>query len=423
MSYVLIFILICFSAFFSGTEIAYTSVNRVRLKKLAEDGSRMARLADKISDKFDDALTAVLVGNNFVNIAASATSTTIALSIAGHMDGGGSTGLAATIATVIITVLILIFGEIVPKVVCKQNSDRAACLTAYPLAFFIILFYPITFLVGCLLKLCAHFWGKPDDSVSEEELAMLIETTEEDGGIDEDKSELLQSALEFSDITLAEIITHRTEVLALDVDESPAENLRVINSSRHSRLPVYKDSIDNIIGILNINQFYKRLTENPETAVKDVMFEPLMMHGTVKLPVALEEMREMQMPMTVVLDEYGGTLGIVTTEDILEQIVGDIWDESDEIVEDITERADGTYAVRGDANVYDMFDELDVDDRDFESDCNTVGGWCAEMLGQNPEVGMAFDYKNLHVEITRADETCVEEVSVTVLPVPEEEEE
>ena len=405
MSYVLIVILICFSAFFSGTEIAYTSVNRVRLKKLAEDGSRMAKLADKISDKFDDALTAVLVGNNFVNIAASAVSTTIALSIAKHMGSGrGSTGLAATIATVVITVLILIFGEIVPKVVCKQNSDRAACLTAYPLAFFIILFYPVTFLVGWLLKLCTHFWGKPDDSVSEEELAMLIETTEEDGGIDEDKSDLLQSALEFSDITLAEIITHRTEVLALDVDANPAENLRIINSSRHSRLPVYKDSIDNIIGILNINQFYKRLAENPETAVKDVMFEPLMMHGTVKLPVALEEMREMQMPMTVVLDEYGGTLGIVTTEDILET-------------------PDGTYRVLGDANIYDMFDEMDIDDRDFESDCNTVGGWCAEMLGQNPEVGMAFDYRNLHVEITRADETCVEEVRVTVSPVPEEEEE
>lgn len=319
MSYVLIFILICFSAFFSGTEIAYTSVNRVRLKKLAEDGSRMAKLADKISDKFDDALTAVLIGNNFVNIAASAASTTIALSIAARIGGGhSSTGLAATIATAVITVLILIFGEIVPKVVCKQNSDRAACLTAYPLAFFIILFYPITFLVGRLLKLCSHFWGKPDDTVSEEELAMLIETTEEDGGIDEDKSDLLQSALEFSDITLAEIITHRTEVLALDADANPAENLRIINSSRHSRLPVYKDSIDNIIGILNINQFYKRLAEHPETTVKDVMFEPLMMHGTVKLPVALEEMREMQMPMTVVLDEYGGTLGIVTTEDILE---------------------------------------------------------------------------------------------------------
>lgn len=423
MSYVLIFILICFSAFFSGTEIAYTSVNRVRLRKLAEDGSHMAKLADKISDRFDDALTAVLVGNNFVNIAASAVSTTIALSIAARVGGSGSTGLAATIATAVITVLILIFGEIVPKVVCKQNSDRTACLTAYPLAFFIILFSPITFLVGGLLKLCAHFWGEPDDSVSEEELAMLIETTEEDGGIDEDKSDLLQSALEFSDITLGEIITHRTEVLALDVDASREENLRIINSSRHSRLPVYKDSIDNIIGILNINAYYKRLTQNAETTVKDVMFDPLMMHGTVKLPVALEEMREMQMPMTVVLDEYGGTLGIVTTEDILEQIVGDIWDESDEIVEDVIENPDGSCCVRGDANVYDMFDEMDIDDRDFASDCNTVGGWCAEMLGQNPEVGMSFDYKNLHIEITRADETCVEEVCVTVVPMPEEAEE
>ncbi len=423
MSYLLIVILIFCSAFFSGTEIAYTSVNRVRLHKLAENGSRVAKLADRISERFDDALTAVLVGNNFVNIAASAVSTTIALSIAKQFaDGKNSTGIAATVATVVITIIILIFGEIVPKVICKQNSERAVCLTAYPLAFFIILFYPITFLVSKLLKLCSHFWGKPDDSISEEELATLIETTEEDGGIDEEKSELLQSALEFSDITLAEIITHRTEVLALDIDESDAENLRIINSSKHSRLPVYKDSIDNIVGILNINRFYKQRTVDPGCTVKDVMSDPVMMHGTVKLPVALDEMRERQIQLVIVLDEYGGTLGVVTMEDILEQIVGDIWDESDEIVVDIEKNEDGSYRVRGDANVYDMFDELDVDDRDFESDCNTVGGWCAEMLEQNPEVGMAFDYKNLHVEITRADDVCVEETRVTVLPEPEEEE-
>ena len=414
MSYVLIVILICFSACFSGTEIAYTSVNRVRLKKLAEDGSRMAKLADKISDKFDDALTAVLVGNNFVNIAASATSTTIALSIAKHMGNGhGSTGLAATIATVVITILILIFGEIVPKVVCKQNSDRAACLTAYPLAFFIILFYPITFLVGQLLKLCSHFWGKPDDSVSEEELAMLIETTEEDGGIDEDKSDLLQSALEFSDITLAEVITHRTEVLALDVDANPAENLRIINSSRHSRLPVYKDSIDNIIGILNINQFYKRLAENPETVVKDVMFEPLMMHGTVKLPVALEEMREMQMPMTVVLDEYGGTLGIATTEDILEQIVGDIWDEDEEEELPFQQLPDGSYEVSGDMDIDDLFEDFDYYNRHFESESSTVGGWAMEMLEHLPEPGEVFEYDGFTVQVLEVDEQRVTRLRVT----------
>ena len=412
MSYVLIFILICFSAFFSGTEIAYTSVNRVRLKKLAEDGSRMAKLADKISDKFDDALTAVLIGNNFVNIAASAASTTIALSIAARIGGGhSSTGLAATIATAVITVLILIFGEIVPKVVCKQNSDRAACLTA--LAFFIILFYPITFLVGRLLKLCSHFWGKPDDTVSEEELAMLIETTEEDGGIDEDKSDLLQSALEFSDITLAEIITHRTEVLALDADANPAENLRIINSSRHSRLPVYKDSIDNIIGILNINQFYKRLAEHPETTVKDVMFEPLMMHGTVKLPVALEEMREMQMPMTVVLDEYGGTLGIVTTEDILEQIVGDIWDEKDVVENEVVTRPDGGYELDGAMTLSDFLELLDWnEDALDDADSTTVGGWTLERFGTFPKVGDSFRYENLTVTVLAMDGRRVERVLV-----------
>lgn len=417
MSYILIIILIACSAFFSGTEIAYTSVNRMRLRKMAEDGSRVAALAVKICDRFETALTALLVGNNFVNIAASSVSTVIAL----QLSGGKEFGVA--IATAIITVLILLFGEIVPKIICKKNSERITLAFAYPLAFFIILFSPITFVVTKLLALLSKIWGKSDDSVTEEELATLIETAEEDGGIDEDKSDLLQSALEFSDISLDEIFTHRRDVLALNIDDTPAENLRLIHSSRYSRLPVFKDSIDNIIGILNINQFYKCVASDPSVTVKDVMLEPTFMHSTVKLPAALEKMRERQIQMVVVLDEYGGTLGIVTMEDILEQIVGDIWDESDEIVVELTENEDGTYKVLGEMNVYDMFDELDVDDRDFESDCNTVGGWCVEMLAQNPEVGMSFAYKNLHVEILSVYDVCVEEVRVTVNEVPEEDEE
>lgn len=417
MEYVLIVILIFFSAFFSGTEIAYTSVNRVRLRNMAESGSKVAALAVRLGDKFESALSAILIGNNFVNIAASSVSTTIALKV----SGGKSTGVV--IATAIITVLILIFGEIVPKVVCKQNSERMACLLAYPLAIITIVFSPISFIVAQILKVGSKIWGKSDDTVTEEELATLIETAEEDGGIDEDKSDLLQSALEFSDITLDEIFTHRKDVIALDIDKTTLENLRVINASRYSRLPVYKDSIDNIVGILNINQFYKRYASDDSVTVKDVMLEPTFMHSTVKLPAALEEMRERQIQMVVVLDEYGGTLGIVTMEDILEQIVGDIWDESDEIVVELTKNEDGTYKVLGEMNVYDMFDELDVDDRDFESDCNTVGGWCVEMLEQNPEVGMCFDYKNLHIEISAVDDVCVEEVRVTVNEVPEEDEE
>ena len=417
MEYVLIVILIFFSAFFSGTEIAYTSVNRVRLRNMAESGSKVAALAVRLGDKFESALSAILIGNNFVNIAASSVSTTIALKV----SGGKSTGVV--IATAIITVLILIFGEIVPKVVCKQNSERIALAFAYPLAILTIVLSPISFIVAQIIKIGSMIWGKSDDTVTEEELATLIETAEEDGGIDEDKSDLLQSALEFSDITLDEIFTHRKDVIALDIDEAPTENLRVIHSSRYSRLPVYKDSIDNIVGILNINQFYKQYASDKSVTVKDVMLEPTFMHSTVKLPVALEEMRERQIQMVVVLDEYGGTLGIVTMEDILEQIVGDIWDESDEIVEKLTENEDGTYKVLGEMNVYDMFDELDVDDRDFESDCNTVGGWCVEMLEQNPEVGMCFDYKNLHIEIVAVDDVCVEEVRVTVNEAPAEDEE
>lgn len=422
-NYVLIVIFICFSAFFSGTEIAYTSVNRVRLKKMAESGSKVAALAVKLSDKFEKSLTAILVGNNFVNLGAATISSSIAMSIASEMGGEGAQALMLTAATTIITILILIFGEIVPKVICKQNSERMAYICAYPLAVVTIVLTPITFIVALVLKLGSKLWGTADDSVTEEELVTIIETAEEDGGIDEDKSDLLQSAIEFSDITLEEIITHRKDVVALDVDDSIAENLKVINASRYSRLPVYKDNIDSIVGMLNINHYYKQYAINHETTVADVMREPVVMPGTVKLPSALEQMREKQVQIVVVLDEYGGTLGIVTMEDILEQIVGDIWDESDEIIINIIKNEDGTYKVLGNMNVYDMFDELDVDDRDFESDCNTVSGWCVEVLEQTPEVGMAFDYKNLHIEITEMEDTHVEEVYITVNEIPEEEEE
>lgn len=423
MNYVLIVVFICFSAFFSGTEIAYTSVNRVRLKKMAENGDKVAALAVKLSDKFEKSLTAILVGNNFVNLGAATISSSIAMGLANEMGGEGSQALMLTAATTIITILILIFGEIVPKVICKQNSEKMVCICAYPLAFVTIVLSPITFIVAQILKLGSKIWGTSDDSVTEEELATLIETAEEDGGIDEDKSELLQSALEFSDISISEIFTHRKEVVALDVDDSIEEHLRRINASKYSRLPVYKDTIDNIVGILNINHFYKKYASDGSVTVKDVMLEPTFMHGTVKLPTALEQMREKQVQLAVVLDEYGGMFGIVTMEDILEQIVGDIWDERDEIIIEITKNNDGTYKVIGDMNVYDMLDELDVDDRDFEFECNTVGGWCVEVLEQNPEVGMCFDYKNLHIEITQVeDELKVEEVVVTVNENSEEEE-
>lgn len=417
MESIVLVLLIAFSAFFTGAEVTYASVNRVRLRKMAEEGSRSAALAVRIGDRFEYMSTALLLGNSVVNVAAAVLTATFAYRLS-----GGKT-VAVVLAVAVIMFLVLLFGEILPRVIFKRYAERTALILAYPLAFFNILFLPVTFIVSKLLTLLSGIWGKSDDSVTEEDLATLIETAEEDGGIDEEKSDLLQSALAFSDITLDEIFTHRKDVLALDIDETSEENLRLVNSSRYSRLPVYKDSIDNIVGILNINQFYKQVAIDRSVTVKDVMLEPTFMHSAVKLPAALAEMRDRQIQMVVVLDEYGGTLGIVTMEDILEQIVGDIWDESDEIVVELTQSEDGAYKVLGEMNVYDMFDELDIDDRDFESDCNTVSGWSVEMLGQNPEVGMCFDYKNLHIEIIAVDDVCVEEVRVTVNELPSEDEE
>ncbi|MBR5538684.1 MAG: HlyC/CorC family transporter, partial [Clostridia bacterium] len=353
---ILIIILICFSAFFSGTEIAYTSVNRVRLQNLADNGSRVAKRAIKIRDNFDNTLTCILVGNNFVNIAASSVTTTIAYALARDLGSENMQSVMVTAATAIITILILIFGEITPKVICKQNSERMVLLCAYPATFFIIIFAPISFIVSGILKLLSKLWGTPDDSVTEQELATIIETAEEEGGIDEDKSDLLQNALEFSDISLVEIITHRKDLIALDINASAEENLRVINASRYSRLPVYKGSIDNIVGILNINHFYKKNAQDPSLTVGDIMLPPTFMHSAVKLTVALEQMREGKIQMVVVLDEYGGTFGIVTMEDILEELVGEIWDEYDEVEEDFEELGENVYDVDGSASVDDFCD-------------------------------------------------------------------
>ncbi len=420
-------LLVLFSAFFSSVEIAFTALNRLRLEKLAEEGKPTAKRALKIADDYPTALSTLLIGNNIVNTAASAISTAIALSVFGEEREA----LAGFVATAVMTVIILIFGEICPKIIGKTASIPLARATAYPLTFFIIVFRPITWIIGGFVSLIAKLWRKKKKSdadegvVTEEELSTIIETVEEEGVIDEDKGELLQSALDFSDITVEEILTPRIDVVGVDLDDDVKDIFAELTQTNFSRFPVYHDSIDHIEGVFYLTNFMKDAAERgiENVPISDYVKETVFVHKTTKLPDALAKMRENQLHMIVVLDEYGGTLGVVTMDDILEEIVGEIWDETDEIEEEIVETGNNTYEVLGSANIEDFFDEIDFDYHDFESSYTTMGGWAVEMLNEDVHEGDSFTYKNLYVEITEMGTNIVEKLTVLVKEPSEEDDE
>lgn len=428
--YVLIIVImvIC-SAFFSGSEISFNASNKIRLKKRADDGEKAAKLAYKINERFTEALSAILIGNNLANIAASTAATLIFTNVLADVkiDDGVKSTLITVLSTALMTLLILIFGEITPKIIAKQHADFLVYKVAYPVRIVWIILFPVVKLVMLLINLLRKIWGKDkaenDPTVSEEELASIIETVEEEGVINEDKSELLQSTLEFPDTSIEEIMTPRTDLVSLDINDSFKKNVAIISSSRFSRLPVYDDSADNIVGILSLNRFYREAVDHDgEFDLRSVLLKPVYLHKTMKLPAALKLMREKQTHIAVVTDEFGGTMGIVSLEDILEELVGDIWDESDIIVEEISESADGVYTVNGDMNIYDFFDAVDVSPKDFESDCTTVGGWATEMLNAEPKTGESFTYRELTVTVAAMNDLRVTHLTAVVDRKEDEEE-
>ena len=414
-------ILILFSAFFSSVEIALNSLNRLRLQKLAETGHKGARMAEKIEDRGSEALATILIGNNVVNIVLSSLSTIITMELLGKENEA----MVGVVSTLVSTVVLLIFGEIIPKLLGKSLALPYACATAYPLRALMVIFYPLTALVMALVRGISRLWKKKDEeekpTVTEEELATIIETVEEEGVIDEDSGELLQSALEFSDITVEQILTPRVDVQGIDCEDDPSEILSEIMDATYSRFPFYRDSLDHIEGVFYIAPFLKAVAENgiEQVCLEDYVRETCYVHKTTKLPDAMEKMREMKVHMIVVLDEYGGTLGIVTMEDILEEIVGDIWDETDTIELEIEKTAENTYAVLGQTNIEEFFDEIDFRDREFDSEYTTMGGWAVEMLEEDVHEGDSFNYKNLYVIISEMGENVVEKLTVIVTPEEE----
>ena len=410
---------ICLSAFCSASEMAFSSCNHLRLENSAEDGSKKAKIALRITERFDDALSAILICNNLANIGASSLASVAVILLLGSDE-------YAWVSTLVLTILVIIFGETMPKIIAKKNANRISEKHAYPVRFLMIILKPLIWVVVKLIDLITLPLPEPksEDSAEEavEELQSIIETAEDEDVLDEDQSELVRSAIDFSETSVLEVMTARVDVTSIDIDDKWEDILALIEEAPYSRIPVYEDSIDNIIGVLYLNHFLKALTDGDRVNIRSLLMPPCYVYKTTKLPMVLNQLRRAKQHLAVVTDEYGGTLGVVSMEDVLEEIVGDIWDETDTVEQEIVQRSEGEYELDGSMILSDMAELLGLREEDMEAESDTVGGWTIERFGSFPKVGDSFDYENISLTVLEmSDGRRVDKVLVKVTPIENEE--
>ncbi len=392
---------VAMSAYFSATETAFSSLNKTRLKVLADDGNKRAALALRLAEDYDRLISTILIGNNIVNISVASIGTLLFVELCG--DAG------ATISTVVVTVVVLIFGEITPKSIAKDMPERFAMFSAPFIRLWIWVLTPLNFLFSQWKRLVSHFVKTDNNAkMSHEELLLFMEDVEQDGSIDENEGELLRNALEFRELTAEEILTHRIELEAVDINDSHAEIAKAFTQSRFSRLLVYRDTIDQVVGVLHQKDFYINgsMTDQP---IAEIMTEPLFVYQHTKIRDILKMLQHKKSHIAVVVDDFGGTLGIVTMEDILEELVGEIWDEHDEVEEDFKKLGENTYRVDCSVSLEDFMDFFDVK---LESDSVSVGGWVMEQLNRVPVKGESFTAQ--HLEITVSELSAYRVSAITV---------
>ena len=407
-------VLILLSAFFSASETAYSSLNKARLKTQLESGKATVRRAYALSENYDRLLFTILVGNNIVNITATTVSTLLfALLIRNE-------SVSATVSTAVMTVLVLLFGEITPKTIAKEMPERFACAVSYPLSFFIFILYPLTLVfTGWKALLRKVFRFRNDDVITEEELLTYVEEAGEDGTLDKSETDLISSAIEFNESEVGDILVPRVNVIAVNI-ESPMEDIqRAFLEHGFSRLPVYKGSVDSIVGMIHEKDFYAALMKGAGD-IRGIVTSVALATEHMRISVLLRSMQRQKVHLAVVVDEYGGTLGIVTLEDILEELVGEIWDEHDEVVDYFNKLDDKTYLVDGNAELTDFFELFSLEE-DEEIESNTVSGWVIEKCGDIPPIGYTFEYKQLKIEVTKRNLKKVLEIKVTVIEEEKEE--
>ncbi len=398
MTTYIIIMVICLisSAYFSATETAFSCANKTRLRAMAEKGNKKAEVALNLAEKYDRLISTILIGNNIVNILLASLGTIVFTRHFGEDVG-------ATLSTVVITVAVLIFGEITPKSIANDFPEKFAMFSAPLIRSLIWLLMPLNFIFSLWKKLVDIVVrvkeDEEDDNMAQEELLLMVEEAEQEGDIDTDEGDLLRNAIEFSDLKAEDILTHRVDLEALPVDATKKEIAQTFTRTRFSRIPIYEDSIDNIIGVIHQKDFYVGSGVTTES-IKDIISPVLFVHQSEMADDLLRKLQKEKSHIAVVVDEYGGTLGIVTMEDILEQLVGDIWDEHDEVVEELRELDENNFIIDCNMNLDDFCEEFDIE---AESDSVSVGGWVAEQIGNIPDVNDSFTFENLVITVTEVE--------------------
>lgn len=395
-------LLVVLSAYFSATETAFSSYNRIRMKNMAENGNRRAALVLRLSKQYDRLLSTILVGNNIVNILLTAIATLFFVQLYGE-------GRGATISTVVSTIVVLIFGEISPKSLAKDYAERFAIATAPLLQGVVWLLYPVNYIFSFWKKLLQLIFKSPDDqTVTEEDLLTIVDEAEQDGSLNEQESELIRRVISFNDREAVDILIPRVDVVGVPADATGDELGRLFDETGYSRLPVYGDTMDKILGIVHYKDYTRHRMENPKPI--DIMSAAVFIPPTLKIRLLLKKLQDEKSHIAIVTDEYGGTLGIVTMEDVLEELVGDIWDEHDDVINSISLLPDGTCSVLCSTDLQELMEHFDC-----KTDCesSTVSGWVMEALERIPVEGDTFTADGLQVTVVRVDKNHPETILVS----------
>ncbi len=399
-------LLVAFSAFFSSAETAVNSCSRPRLQNMLEKEIKGSDKALKFLDEYDKTITTLLIGNNIVNIAASSIAAILCTKIWGNYGAAISTGL--------LTLLILTFGEIIPKCYAKQNSELLLTRFSGVVYILIVLLTPLSLMFIKINAFALKITGSKDEtpSFTEDELKYIIESSEEEGVLEEAESEMVQSALEFDEKTVLEILTPRVDVVFIDVNDDVDEIKKTISSERFSRIPVYEDNIDNIIGILYTRDYLEALTNGKTPNIRELMQPPYFVYKTRKLSALLADFKRKRIHIALVADEYGGILGIATMEDLLEELVGEIWDEDEEIEQQYKKLSDNCYEVSGDMQVEDLLELFEIPEKEVDTDSMSVGGWVFEKLGIIPKKNQTLELNGLQIKVAEIEDNRINKLII-----------
>lgn len=405
ISFIIIIICVIMSSYFSATETAFSSLNRIRIKNMAEKKNKKAKLVLQLSENYDSLLSTILIGNNIVNIASASLTTVLFVKLLGNEAG-------PTVSTIVTTVVVLIFGEVTPKSIAKESPEKFAMFAAPFLNILVVILTPFNFLFGQWKKLLSLIVkSEGERSITEEELLTIVEEAEQEGGIDEQEGSLIRSAIEFTEQEAIDILTPRIDITGVSTEATKDEIAAIFAKTAYSRLPLYEENIDHIVGIIYQKDFHNYVYHT-DKEIASIIRPVLFITKHKKIGELLKELQQKKSHIAVVLDEYGGTIGIVTMEDILEELVGEIWDEHDEVTHDVEKISETEYHVLGSANIEDVFEILEIEEEELK--VLTVSGWIMDTLGRIPEKGDHFEYKNLQVTVLLMDDKRVDKVQIIV---------